>query len=104
MSKTAHYPPQLNVVYRLLQDRDAFMGRTLSMPTSPVNLTRLILPGGSLFVLLDSIVNNIPPPKTSWGRQLGIEAKEAADVLADVLCDSHRCVVLLTPGVYELAE
>jgi len=105
MSDPVQFPPRAGVVYRLLEDRFGAAGRSLSAfrheGTGAPQLTRITLPKGSLFVIVDTEKSSYTP-QTNWGRQLMGEIVE--NVMTEVLCNENLCVILLSPNIYELVE
>lgn len=108
MSDPVQFPPRAGVVYRLLEDRFGAAGRSLSAfrheGAGAPQLTRITLPKGSLFVLVETEESSFIPQttQTNWGRQLTGEIVE--NVAAEVLCNENRCIILLSPNIYELVE
>lgn len=92
MDYSRHSSLDVGKIYRLLEPRRGFVGTWPEWATSdigshsPVDLVQ-----ESLFFLVGG-------PYTS-GRGPSDDA-----ILAEILCDGLRCIVLLTPNVYELAD
>lgn len=106
MSDLAQFPPPEGTLCRLVENRFGIAGQSLDSfrrreVTTPDQLTRITLPKGSLFVIVKNDKSSYTP-QTNWGRQLMGEKVE--DVMTEVLCDSHRCIILLSPEIYELVE
>jgi len=103
MSDPVQFPPQAGVIYRLLEDRFGAAGRSLGSfrQGGAQALTRITLPKGSLFVIVDTEKSSYTP-QTNWGRQLMGEIVE--NVMVEVLCNENLCVILLSPDIYELVE
>lgn len=106
MSDLAQFPPPAGTICRLLKDRFGAEGRSFgafsATDLDPRQVTRITLPKGSLFVIVESEKSSYTP-QTNWGRKLMGETP-VENVMAEVLCDSRRCIILLQPDCYELVE
>jgi hypothetical protein len=103
MSDRSQFPPPVGRICRLLVNRFGIAGQNLdtfrrSETTAP--LERITLLKESLFVIIE-IEKSSYTPQTNWERKLTEE--KVQDVLAEVLCDSYRCIIILSPDIYELA-